>query len=236
MIVEGSLAVKAVLLNKKRKIDCIYIDKDKNDRNVAFIGKIAKRDGIKIEYTDRTYIDGLASGKTHGGIIADVTERIFDNSYNPKAKTIFVIDGVEDPFNLAYIFRTLKALGYPDIIMPKRDLSNMDNTLLKSSAGAYDMVNIYLSDDLLADIKKLKNTFKIYALSRSDKAQDLFNYQIERKRVIILGGEKRGIKREILDLCDEELFIPYYSDFRPALNACSALACVATALRYGEKK
>ena len=53
----------------------------------------------------------------------------------------------------------------------------------------------------------------------------------EDKALFMLGGEKRGISSELLELCDEELYISYGSDFRNALNACAALDVVATLFR-----
>ena len=52
----------------------------------------------------------------------------------------------------------------------------------------------------------------------------------------MLGGEKRGISSELLELCDDYLYIPYGSDFRNALNACGALDVTATLLFKQRKK
>ena len=52
----------------------------------------------------------------------------------------------------------------------------------------------------------------------------------------MLGGEKRGINADLLNLCNEYLYISYGSDFRNALNACGALDVVATLLFAQRKK
>ena len=228
MIFEGALSVKSALLNDKRDIDIIYIDKDKKDRDTRFIQKVAADKKVKVKLVSRSYIDEVASGKSHGGIILKASERRYDAL--KREPFIFVVDGIEDPFNLGYIFRTLKAFGFTSIIIPKRDLSTMEQTIMKSSAGAFDMVDIYQSDDLRKDLSELKKEYQILALSRSDKAKDIFDYRFKEKTVIILGGEKRGIKKDILALGDE-LFISYKSDFRPALNVSSALAVVCAVMR-----
>ena len=198
------------------------------DRDTRFIQKVAADKKVKVKLVSRSYIDEVASGKSHGGIILKASERRYDAL--KREPFIFVVDGIEDPFNLGYIFRTLKAFGFTSIIIPKRDLSTMEQTIMKSSAGAFDMVDIYQSDDLRKDLSELKKEYQIIALSRSDKAKDIFDYRFKEKTVIILGGEKRGIKKDILALGDE-LFISYKSDFRPALNASSALAVVCAIMR-----
>ena len=74
-IVEGSIAVKAVIDSKYRTVNKIYINKDKKGSDVSFILKQAQRKNIKVEKVDKEKIDELAKGKTHGGLIADVSER-----------------------------------------------------------------------------------------------------------------------------------------------------------------
>ncbi len=231
MIIEGAIATKTALLNQKREVFKVYIDKDKKDRNTAFIKKIAKDKVISI---DRDKIDALAKTKTHGGIIAECSFRDFDDLDKDLAD-IVIIDGIEDPFNLGYMFRTMMAFGYKEVIMPKRDLKSMENTILKSSAGAFDMLRVVMSEDLKRDVEALKNDHEIIALARSPKAVDLLKYTLPKRKVLIVGGEKRGIKKDLQNLCDIELFIPYFSDFRPALNASSALAAVLMSFRQKEK-
>ena len=157
MIFEGALSVKSALLNDKRDIDIIYIDKDKKDRDTRFIQKVAADKKVKVKLVSRSYIDEVASGKSHGGIILKASERRYDAL--KREPFIFVVDGIEDPFNLGYIFRTLKAFGFTSIIIPKRDLSTMEQTIMKSSAGAFDMVDIYQSDDLRKDLSELKKEY-----------------------------------------------------------------------------
>lgn len=51
----------------------------------------------------------------------------------------------------------------------------------------------------------------------------------------MLGGEKRGISSELLNLCDDCLYISYGSDFRNSLNDCAALDVVVTLL-YSQRR
>lgn len=230
MIVEGAISTKAALFSKKRQVNKVYIDKDKVSRDVTYILDYLDKYHLDYELCDREYIDSLASGKTHGGIIADVSNREYQKLSDIKDRTIFLIDGIEDPFNLGYIFRTLKAFNYNQVIMPYRDLSNMEAAILKSSAGAFDGLDIIMAYDLVNDLEKLKAKYQLLALSRSDKAYDAMDFTYPKYKIILLGGEKRGIKKEILKLCDKEIFIDYKSDFRNALNASSALSVMVTIL------
>ena len=45
--------------------------------------------------------------------------------------------------------------------------------------------------------------------------------------MIALGGEKRGLSKQILSLSDQNIYIEYANDFRNALNGASATSIVA---------
>lgn len=234
MIIEGSISVKACLKVNKREIKELYIQKDKKTKDFNYIRKIAKSLNILIKELPREELNNILEGKSHGGIGALVENRKYDElDYN---EDIFFIDGVEDPFNLGYICRTLYALGFKNLLLSKRDYSNMEKQLLKSSAGAYELLNIKISEDILNEINEFKNNnYQIYSLFRNEEAIDVFEKHFDSKALYILGGEKRGISAEIIKNCDELLYISYNSDFRNALNAAAALDVLAT-LIYKDKK
>lgn len=229
MIIEGAIAVKAALQNKKREIFKVYIDKDKKTKDFNYIRKLIRQNGVEVFECERSYLETILTGKSHGGIGADVSERRedeFDDS------DIFFLDGIEDPFNLGYCLRTLYAMGVKNVLLSKRDYSQMEGQLLKSSAGAYDMINIALCQEPLKMIASLKEKgYYLYGLYRGEQAKDIFDVRFADKALFILGGEKRGISGDLLDLCDDHLYISYGSDFRNALNASAALDVVVTLLR-----
>ncbi len=74
-LVEGSIAVKAVINSKYRIVNKIYINKEKKGSDVAFIVNQAQKKKIKVEKVDQEIINQIANGKTHGGLVADVSER-----------------------------------------------------------------------------------------------------------------------------------------------------------------
>jgi 23S rRNA (guanosine2251-2'-O)-methyltransferase len=229
MIIEGAIAVKAALQNKKRETFKVYIDKDKKTKDFNYIRKLIRQNGVEVFECERSYLETILTGKSHGGIGADVSERRedeFDDS------DIFFLDGIEDPFNLGYCLRTLYAMGVKNVLLNKRDYSQMEGQLLKSSAGAYDMINIALCQEPLKMIASLKEKgYYLYGLYRGEQAKDIFDVRFADKALFILGGEKRGISGDLLDLCDDHLYISYGSDFRNALNASAALDVVVTLLR-----
>lgn len=231
MIFEGAISTKSAIVNDRRIVRTVYVDKHKRTRDFKYIIRLAESKGIKVFRRERAFIDEIASGKTHGGMICEVEERKYQDVDDLSSSVVFLIDGIEDPFNIGYIMRTLKAFGYRQVIMPKRDYSSMEATIQKSSAGAFDGLDVIIVDDLYTGVMAMKDRYRILSLSRSERAHNIFSYDYGNDdKIIIIGGEKRGIKKEVLALSDDELYIEYPSDFKNALNAASALNVMVTVL------
>ena len=233
MIIEGAISVKAAINNHKRNIKTVYINADKKTKDFNYIRKICRENNIELKGSSNEELLNIATGKSFGGVLAETDNRKNDEFTDGD---IFYLDGIEDPFNLGYAMRTLYAFGVKNVLLSSRDYSFMEAQLLKSSAGAYDMLNIKVTSDALNDISSLKeNGYYIYGLYRGDNSKDIFDVNFNQKSLFMLGGEKRGISSELLNLCNEYLYISYGSDFRNSLNACSALDVVITLL-YSQRR
>lgn len=234
MIIEGSISVKAAISNAKREVEKVYIDKSKKTKDFNYIRKITKENNIELIEVSKEELEKLATGKTFGGVLAKCQKRKFDELEDGD---IFYLDGIEDPFNLGYMLRNLYAFGINNVILQKRDYELMEPQLLKSSAGAYDLLNIKLIENIDEEIHTLKKQgYKVYALMRGEDSKDIFEEKFNKPSLFLIGGEKRGISAEILKLSDSKLYIPYGSNFRNALNASNALAVVSTLLFAQRKK
>lgn len=234
MTIEGAISVKAAINGKKRTVTRVFISKAKKTKDFNYIRKIARMNGIPLIELELEEIPEYLKGKSHGGVGAEITSRKNDDFSDGD---IFYLDGIEDPFNLGYALRTLYAFGFMNVLLSERDYSLMEAQLFKSSAGAYDLLNIRVTSDALEDIKNYKNNgYHLYGLYRGENSKDIFEEGFEHKALIMLGGEKRGIRSDLLELCDDYLYIPYGSDFRNSLNACGALDVTATLLFQQRKK
>lgn len=223
---EGAISVKAAILNKKRKVNKVYIDKSKKTKDFNFIRKITKTNNIELIELNRDELDKLATSKSYGGIIAEVEKRSNDEFIEGD---IFYLDGIEDPFNIGYMIRTSYAFGIKNVIL-SRDI-NQEAQIIKSSAGAYEMANIKIINDDLSLVDELKGKgYTVYSLQRGDESKDIFNTKFSNKALFIIGGEKRGISASLEEKVDIKLYIPYGSDFRNSLSGASSSDVVATLL------
>ena len=229
MRLEGRISVKAAMLAGNRTVSRIYVRDDLNDRDTSFILHRAEERGIPIERMSETQINDMAQGKTHGGILADAGERTFQElsaCLDHECPFAVMLEGVEDPFNLGYVIRSLYSAGCTGLILRNRDWSWSENTIVRSSAGAYEYMNVILSDDMAETVRTLKqHGLYAYAAMRRD-AISYFEAQFDRPILLCIGGEMRGLSSAVLKECDRNIYIPYANDFRAALNAAGASAAL----------
>ena len=229
MIIEGNVSVKAAILGKKRKVNRIYVDEKKHDKDTSWILHRAEDNDIPIQKCSREEIDALASGKTHGGLIAECEGRKYQsiNECYTDHTFLCVLEGVEDPFNLGYVMRTLYSAGCTGLIIRDRDWTHVESTIMKSSAGASEYLNVVTSDDipsLLNEVKK--KDIKCYAAMRNN-AITCYEADYTSDILIAIGGEMRGLSKAVLEQIDQNIYIPYANDFHMALNAAGASAVLA---------
>lgn len=238
-IIEGKIAVKAVLNGKYRKVNKIYIDKDKKNSDIDYIISQAKKKNIIVERVDNQFISSLAKGKTHGGIIADVATRKTQTIISLLKKDkpfLALLEGIEDSYNLGYIFRCLYAFGCDGIIMKQQYTDYDDANLLKSSAGASELLPIVCYEDLAEILQVLKGKgIKIISAYRGNNSISLYDYDFENIACLVaIGGAMRGLSNDVLQYSDDFIHIPYANDFRNSLNAASAASVIASEI-YRQK-
>lgn len=230
MLLEGNVSVKAAILGNHRKVEKLYYDKHKNDKDLNFILHRAKGKGIPCMPLEREEINAMATGRTHGGLVAEASPRVYQElseCMHGETPFLVLLEGVEDPFNLGYIIRTLYSAGCDGLILPRHDWSSAESTIAKSSAGAFEYMNIVMSDDLpqlVQDIKK--QGIKTYAAMRK-YAITYLEADYRKPSLIAIGGEMRGLSSAVRNEIEQNIYIPYANDFRNALNAASAAAVLS---------
>ena len=230
MLLEGNVSVKAAILGNHRKVEKLYYDKHKNDKDLNFILHRAKEKGIPCMPLEREEINAMATGRTHGGLVAEASPRVYQKlseCMHGKTPFLVLLEGVEDPFNLGYIIRTLYSAGCDGLILPRHDWASAESTIAKSSAGAFEYLNIVMSDDLPQLVKDIKKQgIKTYAAMRKD-AITYLEADYRKPSLIAIGGEMRGLSSAVRNEIEQNIYIPYANDFRNALNAASAAAVLS---------
>ncbi len=121
---------------------------------------------------------------------------------------ILILDGVQDPGNLGTIIRSSKAFHVDTIVLSESTVDPYNAKVIRSTQGMLFHTNI-IRRDLVTFIEELKkDNYPIYGTQvthgrdvRSLSEKDTLRY------VLIMGNEGNGVRDEILDLCDDFLYI-----------------------------
>ncbi len=234
-ILEGMTSISALLNspeNNNRKIIKILYNENKikkHFREFNFLKKMSELHGFEIETVDENIIEKNTIGNTHGGVIAICSERTINEFTDEDivyGGVYFMLEGIEDPYNFGYSLRSLYASGASGIILSPRNWMSAAGVVARASAGASELFPMYICEPLKA-IQMFKNKgYKIYC---ADKPNSVSIYETELKKplFILIGGEKRGNSKPVLDAADKIISIDYGRDFPAALSAASASTVIA---------
>ena len=230
---EGCVSIAAALEAGQRDVCEILIDERKRyDRRTQALRRLAGADGIAISYVGAAKIDALASGKSHGGFLARVGPRRFCNLeelLQPGAVPfVAMLDGIEDPYNFAGAVRALYAAGVDGLALGRRNWTSAAALVGRASAGAIERIPIAIS----ADAAQAASFFRLRGLSiaiavKSPDAQSIYQADLTGPLFLLLGGERRGVTRSLLQAADIKLAIPYARPFAPSLGTVGAAAIIA---------
>lgn len=239
MIFEGALSVKAVIQGNKRKVLDVWADKSKrSERDFQYIQRLCESQKIPFVWKMRDEIDALANGKTHGGIIASASQREFDDIASLRGSDfVLLVEGIEDPFNLGYIFRTAAAAGAQAVITRARDWSFSESIICKSSAGVSERMRWILTEDFDQTgivIKQLG--FNIFCALRDTSAIEMSKANLNQPLCLCIGGEMRGLSKAIIQHSHQNIYIAYPTDTKVALPAAQAAAVLCFEVVRQRKK
>jgi 23S rRNA (guanosine2251-2'-O)-methyltransferase len=236
-----SALIKAYELPTHRNIIKVIYDQSKvkaNYSRIKFLKSKSEELGFELQALDREQIDKFADCNTHGGFIAACEQRDYPSllpSYLKQDGIYFVLEGVEDPFNFGYTVRSLYAAGVDGVILPERNWLDATATVCRSSAGCTELINTYVGDVGRAVQMMKENGYTVACANITDSVS-LYSANLSAPIVFIIGGEKRGISRTLLDMADVNVRIDYAANFKGSLPTSAAASLMAfEAAKFNKK-
>lgn len=166
--------------------------------------EIAKHECI---YVTNKVFESITGVVNPQGILAIIEKNNVNNSINYEEDIIVALDDIQDPGNLGTILRTVDSIGLTQILVSKGTADSYNPKVVRSTMGAIFRVKIIECEDLKETLRKIKkNKYKIVvtSLQTDNKIYDI-NYN---KKVIVVGNEANGVKKEIQELANEKIKIP----------------------------
>lgn len=231
-VFEGMTSIRALIDNLKdnvenaRKIEKILFSSSKvksKEKDFWYLKKMSELFGFELKTVSDEEINKITVGASHGGIVAICGERAYQKITNDKIiKDGFyvMIEGIEDPYNFGYALRSIYAAGADGIILSERNWLNAAGVVCRSSAGASERLNIFIENEDFINLFK-ENGYKIVCADIKNSVS-VYDADLKKPILLIVGGEKRGISSSILKQADQIVRIDYGRRFDAALSAASA--------------
>ena len=139
---------------------------------------------------------------------------------------VLLLDEIQDPGNLGTIIRSSVAFGIDMIILSENTVDLYNPKVLRATQGMYCHIPIISLNAKDAIDYFRKNDFTIYGTNVVDGVDArTLSHEEKNKFCLIMGNEGNGIRRDIQELCDKNLYIPMREEVE-SLNvgvACSIL-------------
>ena len=228
MVIFGKNSVLEAVRSEKT-FNEILIEKGLKDRAIQEIIDFARENGVKLDFVSKEILQRKVRAQGQRPNLQGVVAEIIDFEYSSldellsgSGNLILILDGVTDPHNLGAIVRTAECAGANGIIIPKRRACQVNETVVKTSAGAISNVKVARVGNLQNAISELKeNGFWIYAVEVGGK--DIFSSNLSGKVALVLGSEGEGVGRLVKESCDGIVTIPMFGKIN-SLNVSVAAA------------
>lgn len=228
MIVEGALSVKAVIESQKREIKTVYIEASKKSKDIGYILAIAQQHGIEVRRISQEECQSIASGRTHGGVLCECGFRCNERlvlDQESIGSLVLCLEGINDPYNFGQICRNAFTFGVSTILYDGYQFRESEATLIKASAGCSERLVLVSSSALPHELNALKGiNVHVYGAARFDNSLVLGQDKLIQPCCVCIGGEMRGLSKQVLMCCDQSVMIAYPGKARMSLTAVNASA------------
>jgi len=196
---------------------------------------IARERGVVVHREPAESLDRRClSGQRHQGVLGEGSSIIMSSldalllrvSQRGPAALVLVLDGISDPNNFGAIIRSAAAAGVDGIVFPERRSAQVNETVVRASAGTASRVPLVRVTNLSRALEDLKKAGSwIYGLSKGVGSKNYLEEPFDRSTVLVLGSEGDGIHQKIKEHCDGLLWIDMPGNIE-SLNVSSTAAVV----------
>ena len=212
-LVYGKRPVREALAKPGKPPRCLWLDAGRRAALEDF-ALMAEKNGVSVEWVERTELDRLCRGQNHQGIVAAmpafgyVELAGFLVELTDEQATVLLLDEVTDPQNVGSILRAAGALGVSLLVLPKHRGSPITETVGRIAAGAAEHVPVARETNLTEAVKKLqKASFWVYGLA-GEGQRTLAEADLTGRTALVVGNEGAGLRRRVAAQCDDLLAIP----------------------------
>ena len=221
------------LLAGRRQVARVFLASGSGNPRLKKLENVARTRGVTVEWCDKAKLFELCQTREHQGAVAEAG----GFPYTPfaemlEAGRLVLLDNLEDPHNVGAIMRTAEALGWKNVLLPRRGVPLLLPSVLKASAGAGEHLQIAVNCSANQYVKiALEAGYAVVALDGAgkDSLEEVRERNYE-KLLLVCGGEDAGVSQFILNTATSVASIKQFGHIN-SLNASVAAALAMYVLK-----
>ena len=214
-----------------RAIRKLYISQDRSLRTGAVNDLIveAQERHVFVNYLDKLDLSRLSPVENHQGVVAifegragvDLDELLIHLEAESGQPLVLIVDSLQDPQNFGVLLRSAEGAGVAGVVIPRHRSVGLTPAVAKTSAGASEHLLVAEVANLRQAIDTLKE--KGLWVVGTDETGDLLYDEVDYRgpTALVIGGEGEGIRRLVLEGCDQVVRLPMEGRIA-SLNAAAA--------------
>ncbi|HEU5287656.1 MAG TPA: 23S rRNA (guanosine(2251)-2'-O)-methyltransferase RlmB, partial [Candidatus Limnocylindria bacterium] len=214
-----------------RQVKRLFISNERGTRTgpVNDLINEAQERRIFVRFVDPMEVQRLSPIENHQGVVAivegkagvELEELLLHLDTLNEPALVLAIDSLQDPQNFGVLLRSGEGAGIDGVIIPKHRAVGLTPAVAKTSAGASEHLMIAEVANLRQAIDALKE--KGIWVVGTDETGELLYDEVDYRGAtgIVIGGEGEGIRRLVLEGCDQVVRIPMEGSVA-SLNAAAA--------------
>lgn len=243
-LIVGRNPVREALERGERSLEKVFVSQGAGGRAIAAIQRAARAAGVPVQVVPQQRLEREAPGLNHQGVVARASPIAYwylDEMLNGLAPDrdaligrqpmLMALDEIEDPHNFGAILRSAVAAGAAGVIVPERRMAPLSAAAMKASAGTAGRIPIARVPNLADALLQCKERgFWVAGLDAAAE-QTVWGADWARPLVVVVGGEGRGMRPRVRDVCDFLVSIPMAGPAE-SLNASVAVGIVLFAAAH----
>lgn len=192
------------VLKSDRNVEKLEIYKGIKKDTIKEVLTLASRRNIKVFYTDRRT-------ENSQGVVALVSEfdyyvdfiEFLEKVLRKDKSIVVILDQIQDPRNFGAIIRSAECFGVDGIIIQDRNNVKVTETVVKSSTGAIEHVDIIKVTNIADTIDKFKKYgYTVYG-AEANGEKYYYEEDYPDKVCLVLGSEGNGMRKKVREHCDK---------------------------------
>lgn len=230
-------------IDAEKQIDRVYLKKGSDSPLVMRVIEMCRQFNVNFQEVPIEKLNRLTRGN-HQGIVAqmspieyyDIEDILVDIEKSGETPLIMVMDSVTDVRNFGAIARSAECAGAHALIMSLKNSAPVNGEAIRSSAGALTIIPVCRVGSIRLVLKMLSEKGMQIVAATEKASGTVYDADLTKPTVIVMGSEDKGISKDILKICDSEIAIPIIGSVESLNVSCAASVILFETVRQRMSK